>query len=312
MKEEIFCNNSKIIIEYNYKNLNSIKSLCSPLLSNSIITDFIYFRVFKSGHYFVCSHDLKITESFLLYMKLNEREFFQTFRNITELDGAEGFIWSKDKEVTLIAAGLLDFLGFYQGVQITVKENENESFESYMFATNNKNINIYDFYLNNFDILNHFICYFKIKGSNIIENQLNKKLAFSSFYCSEMGKRKNLSQEKKTATHRALIKFLNETNLRSYPVRTVDGQNINLSERQAECLFHFTKGKTAKEIAKDLGISYRTVQTHLNIVNQKTGAYCKSTAIKCLPENIRKFLEFNYKKTQFLTWMGNTPIYQKC
>lgn len=50
---------------------------------------------------------------------------------------------------------------------------------------------------------------------------------------------------------------------------------IQLTRRQQECLYYFINGFTAKEIAKELNISYRTVQDYLAIVYQKYGCSTK-------------------------------------
>lgn len=45
----------------------------------------------------------------------------------------------------------------------------------------------------------------------------------------------------------------------------------NLSERERECLFWVSEGKTSWEVAKILGITERTVNFHLNSAIRKTG-----------------------------------------
>lgn len=50
--------------------------------------------------------------------------------------------------------------------------------------------------------------------------------------------------------------------------------NPNLSERERECLFWVSEGKTSWEAAKILGITERTVNFHLNSAIRKTG--CKN------------------------------------
>ena len=48
----------------------------------------------------------------------------------------------------------------------------------------------------------------------------------------------------------------------------------NLSERERQCLFWVSEGKTSWEAAKILGITERTVNFHLNSAIRKTG--CKN------------------------------------
>jgi DNA-binding CsgD family transcriptional regulator len=54
----------------------------------------------------------------------------------------------------------------------------------------------------------------------------------------------------------------------------------HLSQRQRECLFFLLRGKTAKEIAKVLNISYRTVEFHINEIKTKFNCQKKSELIE--------------------------------
>ena len=292
------------ILDYNHQINNDYKTICSPLIKNFPITNILYERVFKNGQYFLLSHDLTIVNYFVNYMKENDSAFFENFQPI-EKEEIQKSIWLTDRESVLPGLKLLQSLGISHGLNVVTRRKDDESIEKFIFATSPHNTEIYNFYINNFDILNRFICYFKIKASKIIENPLAKKLAYSPFYESEMQRIDSKKTSQENSTTSSLMNFLNETKLQSYPVITTAGEEIFLSERQTECLYHLTNGKTAKEIAKCLGISYRTVQTHLNIVNEKVGAYSKSSAIKCLSENIKKFLEISYKNNNTFRFIGS-------
>jgi len=54
-----------------------------------------------------------------------------------------------------------------------------------------------------------------------------------------------------------------------------ESQKINISSRELECLLHFCQGKTAKQTARELMISYRTVETHLENIRHKTACHNK-------------------------------------
>jgi DNA-binding CsgD family transcriptional regulator len=291
------------IVDYNIQIENDFLKICSPLIKNYPINKIIYKRIFKNGNYFLISNDLKIVNIFVKYMKDNDNSFFENLKPIQK-EEIQKSIWISDSKSSPNGLKLLQSLGISHGLNIVTRRKDDGSIEKFIFATSLHKTETYNFYLNNFDILNRFICYFKIKASKIIENPITKKLAYSPFYDSEMQRidYKKASQENSISS--LLINFLNETKLHSYPVLTTAGEEIFLSERQTECLYHLTNGKTAKEIAKCLGISYRTVQTHLNIVNEKVGSYSKASAIKCLPENIKEFLELSYKNNNTLGFLG--------
>lgn len=46
-------------------------------------------------------------------------------------------------------------------------------------------------------------------------------------------------------------------------------QGKSVTYRQAQCLAKLTKGKTAKVIAQELGLSYRTVEGYITILKEK-------------------------------------------
>lgn len=69
----------------------------------------------------------------------------------------------------------------------------------------------------------------------------------------------------------------------SFPLHGAAGENGILSfitrERETECLFWASEGKTSGEIACILGITERTVNYHLNQVTRKTGSMNRYQAI---------------------------------
>ena len=84
----------------------------------------------------------------------------------------------------------------------------------------------------------------------------------------------------------------------SYYLKTPTYENL-LTNREQEILFFCLRLKTAKEIAKVLAISYRTVQSHLENIKIKLGCYSQrqlheyaihSGLIQILPQNLIKMI----------------------
>jgi len=61
------------------------------------------------------------------------------------------------------------------------------------------------------------------------------------------------------------------------PGKVIHG--VYLSQREVECIYHLVYGKTAKMIGKILGLSPRTVETHLNNAKIKLGLSSKTELI---------------------------------
>jgi DNA-binding CsgD family transcriptional regulator len=54
----------------------------------------------------------------------------------------------------------------------------------------------------------------------------------------------------------------------------------SFSDRERECLYYLNQGKTCKEIAKQMDISYRTVEKHIENMKLKTGSSRKTDLLK--------------------------------
>ena len=75
-----------------------------------------------------------------------------------------------------------------------------------------------------------------------------------------------------------------------------------LTDRETECLFWASEGKTSSEIACILGITERTVNYHLNQVTRKTGsmnryqAVAKGVSSGILIPNLEQVVVTNFPK----------------
>jgi DNA-binding CsgD family transcriptional regulator len=82
----------------------------------------------------------------------------------------------------------------------------------------------------------------------------------------------------------SLVQWLKQSNidnpLQVYSIGK-DFADIKLTSRQSECLFFLLRGKVAKEIARILGISYRTVEEHIEQLKLKFNCHNKSE-LMCL------------------------------
>lgn len=56
--------------------------------------------------------------------------------------------------------------------------------------------------------------------------------------------------------------------------------DFELTHRQKQCLYLLVHGKTAKEIGKRLGLSFRTIENYIEIIKNKLGVQSKSALIE--------------------------------
>ncbi|MBX9585811.1 MAG: LuxR C-terminal-related transcriptional regulator [Gammaproteobacteria bacterium] len=126
-----------------------------------------------------------------------------------------------------------------------------------------------------------------------ILNDDNKPLAIagygeelsSEFWHRITEKENNIPKTAALSDKIDLIKILNEENCKLFPSEHKNKSNkltglkinnirVRLTHREAQVLDHLKQGKTAKETGREIFLSQRTVETHLENIKNKTG--CKT------------------------------------
>ena len=75
--------------------------------------------------------------------------------------------------------------------------------------------------------------------------------------------------------------FLRQTNIERYYLLNQE-HDIYLTKREAECAVCAIEGATAKQVAKQLGISFRTVESHLQKIKAKLNCDTKDQLVETL------------------------------
>ena len=75
---------------------------------------------------------------------------------------------------------------------------------------------------------------------------------------------------------------------RSYQLKNPEHVNARISQAEMNCLLSLSKGKTAKETAKDLFISPRTVNTHIYNIKNRLNVCSKEQVLNIMRENFRQ------------------------
>jgi DNA-binding CsgD family transcriptional regulator len=147
---------------------------------------------------------------------------------------------------------------------ITFVEPCADGCEFFFIGTRRDKREVMQRYLANLDMLEQFLIYFREKARPLINQALQQKLIIPHKY--------------ETAPQTGLVKmksfdregFLNAIS------------PVQFSMRELECMRLLTRGYTQKMIAKELGISPRTVETHLQHIKEKTQTYSKGDLVKYL------------------------------
>jgi DNA-binding CsgD family transcriptional regulator len=164
----------------------------------------------------------------------------------------------------------------------TIIQKNKDSIDYFHFASQSKDKQINQVYLANLDLLNLFISYFQ---ENI--NQ-SKSLIRAYDFTFNLGFNPIAFEKDPAYWNKLEFKQILETSKKLDKLKI---GNAILSRRQSEILRFIIQGKTIKEIALVLGLSYRTVGHYFEAIKAKLNVSSKSELIsKSFDFDITKIL----------------------
>ena len=147
--------------------------------------------------------------------------------------------------------------------------------ESWHFATSVDTVNLTQLLLNEYYLIENFMAFFKDKGGDLIAVEDRRRLCpyrdGSALILPKTGELNN-----KTAQL-----FMDETRPAKFKLH-IENRQVSLSRREMQCLTRFSRGASAKQIADDLGLTYRTVQFYLSLAKDKVGVRYKTDLVQML------------------------------
>ena len=268
-----------------------LMSICEPLLSKMNIRHFRYMKMFNDYRYFSLGTNLTYLEHYLKNLKEPGKIFepvkiYSTPLLIPQEKNFHYFLWPNTYRKTEKDPLFNILYEFDVWNGFTVSRRGPDYVETWSFATTKNAIEMTQFYLNNTHILDYFILYFENKAEILLKDMEKDKLAiFQSPF--------NLSF---SLPNSPKPNILNEEDVVKIFIKNKD---VHLTKRELECLLYVSMGMSHKQIAKVLGISFRTVEAHINSLRAKTGIFHKfELASLMAPEGLifLKYLVENQKK----------------
>lgn len=114
-------------------------------------------------------------------------------------------------------------------------------------------------YLNNMNSLNKFCLYFKDQASKLIDQAIADPIILTD---------KMINHTKDTNKNAIFSQAMDSLKIKNYHFNDkYDG--IKLTNREVECLSLYLKGKTSHEIAKQLSLNKKTIDTFLTLIKKK-------------------------------------------
>lgn len=271
-----------------YFSPNEINDICEPLFNSTEIDYFLYTKIYLDGtRIFLTTHNDFLKWSYgnkhFVSKQINS---IQTGIHLTK-DLPKFIPSSESSKINTQIIGAYNYfnINFIENGIDLIFKNCSEFYEVFEFASSINNRSLVDFYMNNLDILNHFALYFKDRAKKLIKiADKNKPGSKNNLRLSSKILDKNINRPRKN--------FYQATRIKSIPITSYNC-DIYLSSREIECLAYLILGYSAKETAKIVSISPKTVEFYIDSSKQKL--CCHSTS-----ELIKKIFKFNIISYNYL------------
>lgn len=241
---------------------NDIRNICSDKLRSMGISYFNYLRVYNDGSSsFLCTHNDMIKYLFANNVPVAapvDNQFVTTKFNYMILPIGKYNKLLHHAKLNWDLSHFIDLVDRYE-----------DYFELFCFGSTPNNSGIVNFYLNNMDYLEKFKIYFKEKAFDLLKKVEKNKILLPNGMEPPYRGINFKSEENAQITH--------EVN-KDFYLKSKYG-NVILTKRQYDCLSQLAAGCTAKEAAKNLGISHRTFENYLATLKSKIGCHKKSQLI---------------------------------
>lgn len=250
---------------------NDMRGICNTLLNPVGITYFNYLRVYNDGTCIFVSTN----NSLLKYHFTNNVPVAAPIDNKLIKEHFNYFVLPVGNYNKHIENAMKNFkLAHF----IDLIDRHDEYMELFCFGSTPDNSGIINFYLNNLDSLNRFKLYFKDKARDLL-----KKAEKNSILLPDV---------MRPPYHG--LKYEMDLNFTKSPKNTFlkivhrgKDENIKLTSRQYDCLLQISNGCTAKEAAKNLGISHRTIENYLAHLKSIFDCHRKSELINVFLKNFK-------------------------
>lgn len=189
------------------------------------------------------------------------------------------YLATLDSEETFSAA-MYDFRNLFGLENFLYLLDGNEHYiDVFFFASFANNKKIINFYLNQMDVLEQFKLDFKHKASKLIVKGDRNRIILPENMQVQLG------QVNTVINNEFHLRSPMKQGKRQYNIINYLGKTIQFTKREIDCLYLFKAGYTAKEVAIQLGLSTRTIESHINNIKFKFGVKRKPDIIKAFTKS---------------------------
>lgn len=268
-----------------FQSVDKIKSICSPLFANKI-KHFTHDITFSNGQL------SELTSNPSVYELWSSKRPSAVFVNesgrilksgiyLSEVLEEQDEYYKNSKHLFFTVVGCNKML--------EIVEREDDCQHMFHLGLNYNGADYHQWLLNNIDIFKKFINYYKKAAKELI-------------------------LEIKKVENRLILPVRQQCGLQNIPdiaaVNTIDSKKekytmtlnhhqtfelITIAKQQSLCLAHLMLGKTAKDIATQMGISFRTVEHYLETIKKRLGCGSSMELISKYSDQI-SLLDYPYFK----------------
>jgi len=259
-----------------FTSTNNVQVVCQHFFAKTKTTYFNYIRRYKDGS------KISLSNCSCWHKYFYENKLFE---NVLEIErqtiieqppiGAIKIVsWNNTPDAQEVQEQSVYF-NIGNGISLAIVHGS--YIEYCYFGTENKNIDVSNWYINNVSTLIEFIHYFKDKTANIIAEASLPKNRID--YCNNM----KLLNEKKdlfiSSQHDS-----DHVKPKRYFV-DIGNKEIPITAREMDCIKYIFRGYPSSQVGRLLGISERTVEKHIENVKERLGCHSKSDLIDVLLES---------------------------
>lgn len=263
--------------KYSLDSQNKLNEICSSLLECFGIRNFSYMKVFeKNGQLYrlhLCSNKKWLVHSFENHF-YKDMELYKYVLQSPKNNGINHMLWTALPSNKMFS--LMYDINMWNG--ITLYQRYENAFEVWGFSSNKFNAHLPEFYVSNLKLLKHFIYYIREDARELISCDNIKNLCVLNDF--QFNKFQQLSYHNVNAN---FGRYLQKTQIKRY---YLDDSGLYLTKREYECLLGSIYGKSAKRVAKKLGISPRTVEQYLKSIKTRLNVDSMEDAIEILRKYI--------------------------
>lgn len=248
-----------------------VNTICKPLFDNFGITVFVYSKIFNNGQYWTLTNRADWAEYFYCAKYINP--------DVQKFQFQSGYYL--DLNVLKVPAVQINTAreAFNAEYWFNIVKTYNDYYEIFGFATSRGNSSILNTYVNNLDIFEHFILYFKDQASELIQMADNNAILLPSLKIIE----RSLELPSDDFEKKKDI-FYAQTPIKKYFIKT-ERVETYLTKRQFDCVNMLAQGRGVKEISTHLSLSPKTVSSYIEDAKLKLNCYTKSQLLDVFASN---------------------------